>query len=124
MAPATFERCLKRLEKSHILNRNRIGRAAVIVYNIDVVKSTLKKKQRASHLKFENITEEVAPERWESIFETIINEDMKETGSSRSLLEPRKLRQAQSLTRSAFSGMWGIVMSRSFELFILQDFVE
>jgi hypothetical protein len=121
MAPATFERCLNRLQKSQILNRNKIAKVTVIIFNINMVNSTLKKKNQRLHLRFQSITEEIPPETWESIFETVVNENMKQTASAQSQTQSPHSGYAQSLTANAFSGMSGIVMSRSLELSILQD---
>jgi len=119
--PASFQRCLKRLENLHILHCNKIGKTTIIVFNVDTVNSFLKKKEDALVLNFQNLTEEVEPETWESIFETLINKNMSLTSSTPSQSHSSNLGFAQSLIANAYSGMWAIVLSRSLELLILQD---
>ena len=121
MAPATFDRCLNRLQKSHILNCNKIGRATVIVYNIDIVNSTLKKKNQALHLRFQNIMEGIEPETWESMLDSTINKITEQITSSWGLSEVSELRYGEVATKKAISEIVGLIMSHSFEVFILQD---
>jgi len=81
----------------------------------------LKKKKEALNLKFQNITEEIEPETWESLFEKLVNKNMIQTRSTKSQSHSSHSGYIESLVQNAFSAVWGVVLSRSLELFILQD---
>jgi hypothetical protein len=125
IAPATFQRCIKRLEKLHVLHCNRIAnqKFTVIVFNKDMVNITLKRKEEALNLKFQNITEEIEPETWEPIFESTANKIIEQITSSWASLgnNELKLRYGESTVKKALCGIASLIMSRSLEVLILQD---
>jgi hypothetical protein len=121
MAPGTFQRSLNRLENHHILHCNKIGRNTIIVFNIEIVKNTLKKKEEALNLKFQNITEEIEPETWESMSDSAANKITEQITSSWGPSEVSEVRYGESVTKKAISGIVGLIMSRSLEVFILQE---
>jgi hypothetical protein len=123
--PTTIQRSIKRLEKLHIIHCNRLAnqKFTVILFNKDMVNITLKKKEEALNLKFQNITEEIEPETLEPIFEGAPNKIIEQIASSWASLgdnEPQ-LRYGESVTKKAVGGIVGLIMSRSLEVCILQD---
>ena len=121
MAPATFQRSLGRLENLNILQCNKIGRTTAIVFSIEMVNSTLKKKKQAQSLKFQNITEEIEPETWKSMFESTMDKIIKQIASTWTPSDSSVLGYGDAVTKNAISGIIGLIMSHSLEVFILQD---
>ena len=121
MAPATFQRSLVRLENLHILQCNKIGKSTVIVFSLEMVKNTLEKKKQAQHLKFQNIGNDIEPEIWESMFKSIMDDMIQQISSTWVPSDDSKLRYGDAVTKEALSGIIGLIMSHSLEVFILQD---
>jgi hypothetical protein len=121
LAPATFQRCLDRLEKIHIINRSKVGRITVIQFRVGMISSTLEKKTKGHNLKFQNLTEEIEPETWESLFESTMDKIIKEVALTWTPHENTDLRYGDTVTKKAMSGIIGMTISHSIELFILQN---
>lgn len=120
MAPATFQRSLKRLESRHVLHCKKIENTTYIIFSIKIVKNSLKKKKENPNLEFQNITEQIEPEAWQSLLAGTANEIAERITSAWGSLENNELRYGEHVTKKAISGIVSLIMSHCFEVFILQ----
>lgn len=119
MAPANFQRSLERLENLHIIQRIKVGKGTVITFRVEMVKTTLEKKAQTSN--FQNLTEEIEPEAWELLIESTMNKIIEQVTSTWNTPENSALRYGDIVTKNAISGLVGLIMSNSLELYILQN---